>query len=417
MYAGVVDITPLYDCDLFGYAKRPSIDFNLSERIEAHWLHFREKKKSIIFISIDSLFSSDDFENRLSKALKERGVNINELFVVSTHTHYAPALDPSKPKLGNVDKDYVKTTVNKIAEDICLGQNNNKKANPIEWHFASHKVDASVFRRKKNLVLSLKKWPFVSFRTGMTPNPSQVIDQELKLWVAKNVNSKVEFCLVSWPCHATSRKSETFISPDYIGTIRKTLHQCINNSCPVIFMPGLSGDVRPNYSGFDSIKRFIYPYPFQKTFRSPTKIEVTEFDAIIEQGVRNCFKQLNFLKPFTKTFFEKNKYNLKPVVASAKDYFLTVFFLNIGGVQITGFNAEMSSLWSEAFLNQKKLHPSDKDKIFTGYFGHCFGYLPVESQLKEGGYEVDGFRSGFGFQGEYKNDAKLENFILSKIKN
>lgn len=42
--------------------------------------------------------------------------------------------------------------------------------------------------------------------------------------------------------------------------------------------------------------------------------------------------------------------------------------------------------------------------IPVGYIDGVYGYLPTSSMLKEGGYEVDGFRSGFSIEIEFRQD-------------
>jgi hypothetical protein len=40
-------------------------------------------------------------------------------------------------------------------------------------------------------------------------------------------------------------------------------------------------------------------------------------------------------------------------------------------------------------------------RLYTGYLGAVFGYLPTAKQVTEGGYEVNGFQSLFGMSGHF----------------
>jgi hypothetical protein len=40
--------------------------------------------------------------------------------------------------------------------------------------------------------------------------------------------------------------------------------------------------------------------------------------------------------------------------------------------------------------------PTDKNHLLIGCIDDTFGYTPSESQIKEGGYEVDGWLTSFG---------------------
>jgi hypothetical protein len=44
-------------------------------------------------------------------------------------------------------------------------------------------------------------------------------------------------------------------------------------------------------------------------------------------------------------------------------------------------------------------------RLFTGYAGEVLGYLPLPSQLRELGYEVDRFQPLFGMQGHFRGRA------------
>ena len=46
-------------------------------------------------------------------------------------------------------------------------------------------------------------------------------------------------------------------------------------------------------------------------------------------------------------------------------------------------------------------------RIYTGYLGDVFGYLPTAKQVTEGGYEVNGFQSLFGMSGRFDQDRIL----------
>jgi hypothetical protein len=55
-------------------------------------------------------------------------------------------------------------------------------------------------------------------------------------------------------------------------------------------------------------------------------------------------------------------------------------------------------------------------RVFTvGCIDHVFGYLPTDEMIKEGGYEVIGFREAFAFDGQYKAgvEAKVQNALKS----
>ncbi len=43
-------------------------------------------------------------------------------------------------------------------------------------------------------------------------------------------------------------------------------------------------------------------------------------------------------------------------------------------------------------------------RLYAGYLGALFGYLPTAAQIPEGGYEVEGFQPLFGLSGHFEAD-------------
>jgi hypothetical protein len=43
-------------------------------------------------------------------------------------------------------------------------------------------------------------------------------------------------------------------------------------------------------------------------------------------------------------------------------------------------------------------------RLYAGYLGALFGYLPTAAQIPEGGYEVEGFQPLFGLSGRFLSD-------------
>ena len=41
-------------------------------------------------------------------------------------------------------------------------------------------------------------------------------------------------------------------------------------------------------------------------------------------------------------------------------------------------------------------------RLYAGYLGALFGYLPTAAQVLEGGYEVEGFQPLFGLSGRFE---------------
>jgi hypothetical protein len=56
----------------------------------------------------------------------------------------------------------------------------------------------------------------------------------------------------------------------------------------------------------------------------------------------------------------------------------------------------------ERILDEAVPIPPGRVRLYAGYLGALFGYLPTAAQVPEGGYEVVGFQPLFGLSGRFE---------------
>jgi hypothetical protein len=69
-------------------------------------------------------------------------------------------------------------------------------------------------------------------------------------------------------------------------------------------------------------------------------------------------------------------------------------------LEIVALSAEPSVEWQH-ILDQAVPNPPARIRLYAGYLGALFGYLPTAAQITEGGYEVEGFQPFFGLSGHF----------------
>jgi hypothetical protein len=69
-------------------------------------------------------------------------------------------------------------------------------------------------------------------------------------------------------------------------------------------------------------------------------------------------------------------------------------------LEIVAVSAEPSVEW-ERILDQAVPLRAGRIRLYAGYLGALFGYLPTATQVPEGGYEVEGFQPFFGLSGRF----------------
>jgi hypothetical protein len=413
-YSGVVGIGSKRTLPFFGYGNRNKSGSSEQDTLEANWVFVRNySAQSVLIVSLDTLFSSRDLECRIKGHFYTAGFPSLHLFVVASHTHFAPSLDPTKPKLGVADDVYINDVAERIFHGILKAMNAENSQSPLEWNFFSGTNRGAIYRRNKRIVLSYKKHrPFVSSSMQMAPNFSVEIDHELRIWVASDKAKNPLFAVTTWPCHATSRREDDVVSADFVHAVRYEIRKTSGFDLPVVFFPGASGDIRPNFSKLSVGTRLFYPYPFQKSFNRPSEEMVEEFDRSLRETVAFCLSEQKQSLSFTHTAAQQVDVPLSEFMHDADDVEMPLQHLLLGGLEILGFGAEISSHWPK-ILN---LEDASKQCIVSGYVGPNFGYLPTDAQVPEGGYEVNGFRRGFDIKAYYGEDISIQRVLEHHLK-
>ena len=72
---------------------------------------------------------------------------------------------------------------------------------------------------------------------------------------------------------------------------------------------------------------------------------------------------------------------------------VSVHSVALGGLKLIGVSSEISWGIQRELI---EVLPNTYQYTFVGCIDDTFGYTPSESQIAEGGYEVDGWMSSFG---------------------
>ena len=83
-------------------------------------------------------------------------------------------------------------------------------------------------------------------------------------------------------------------------------------------------------------------------------------------------------------------------------------------LEIVAISAEPSVEW-EAAIGEAVPKPPECIRLYAGYLGSLCGYLPTKAQIPEGGYEVEGFQSLFGFSGQF-DAGEIRPAVLSCVR-
>ena len=326
--------------------------------LEMNGFSWSDEYENITIASVDSLYAGDLWYELDCK-----------IDFLASHTHFAPMLDSKKPQLGEFSGIAVERWKNAF-------KNRNFSSHDIDSiSFFSAKVNIPIYRRfdNKGSILGL----FTNRYIGMFPNFKEPIDNALNIFLFCKRN-KPKFCLVWHCCHPVSRKNRNIYSADYIAIIRQSIKKRFGEM-PVIFANGPSGDIRPCLLR----KRFnnLPDWYLNRKFTEPNYLD--------ELYVNKAYKEaIDSLKLRDKFFniVPKVKKSLLKVIGYGEIEVKTIFFCERIGFCLLPFEV------SHRYNNITK----KKGVFIASCSNNVLGYLPHETQLKYGGYEVDKSRESMG---------------------
>jgi neutral ceramidase len=403
-----VDISPQHRVPLAGYGvHRPCS--GVERKLEANLLAFPDGKgRLVVLVSIDTLFSSEAFSTLVLQRLAESArLKLADFILVASHTHHAPALDPSKPLLGAVEFRYFDFAAWRIAARVDKLVAYEGETISLFRGVGSCRHNSS--RRKRGLRLA-RRPPFLSVGINMIPNNSEDVPSDVAVVSGQRANGSVAFVLWQWMCHATaSRQTEMGVTADFPGEVRQRMRECLAApGLPVLFLPGFCGDLAVDYSLWPTPSRQWIMYPFQRPYARPSEQRYRGFCNILaDEIIRVLAKSVPTAGPYAVGLAE-NSIPLARIMETTDPRTIRIRHVDAGPLSLLLVGAEVLSPYVERLAPLLAPHT-----LVSGYADDVLCYLPADRQIAEGGYEVDGFLNFFGINGRFK--PKVETHIAEAV--
>ena len=341
---------------------------NYSEEIEINSWMFADKNNdyNIELCSIDALYAGElaNINNSPDK--------VNRIYAAS-HTHNAPMLDSKKKGLGVYSKEALQIYLD------ALKCSNRITVKPDKCRVYRSEVDIPIYRRFDfpNTIVNR----FLSKSGGMYPNEELIIDRGLYIFEFSSKN-KTEFVIAYHACHPVSRNNQNFISPDYVGQIRKAIRERFKvETC--LFLLGCAGDIRPNFS-----KKRVSWLPrsrFNWRFDDVTVTNELLIDKKYQESVERA-KEVESIQ-LINNLIEFDKISLSLLGLGNFD----IPRIIIGNILSFEFIPFEVSHYFHLEAQQK-----NKMRFIVSCADDTLGYLPHPKQFIAGGYEVDRSRKYMG---------------------
>jgi neutral/alkaline ceramidase-like enzyme len=407
------DITPRgRPMRLAGYAARTEPVSTILDPIEISALLLETPGQRCLIFSFDLMIVGSELQNMILTRLAGHGFAPREIVLLASHTHFAPATDLACTPLGRPEDGFV-NEVAEAAEGLVLRML-REPPSELALELRQGRLHHSINRRRY--------WPFPTlgrthgFRlssVSMAPNPAGPTDERATvLLLRKQDSGEVAAVIWHYTCHPTAVVPDKVVSADYPGAVRQALRQRFG-PIPCIFVQGFCGDVSPNKRPPDQRAGFR-----QRLRRIARKIMSgpTFPAASVEEWSRWSEHLAARVVEITTGAPGQHSSPASLAVGSAgiplgaffkgstPDKLLTVQIVRLGDViELVALSAEVTVGW-ERILDQEIPVEGGRIRLHAGYLGALFGYLPTPPQIRQGGYEVQGFQPLFGLSGHFDEE-------------
>jgi hypothetical protein len=408
---GWASIMPRGDVPLVGFGGIRMSRGGVGVPLEVNAILLQSSGQRVIVVQLDVLSVGDSLRQQVLERFAGR-LRDEELFLVASHTHYAPGIDMRLPGHGMLKPSYLAETV----ETACqlLDRVLSMTLRPILFQFRAGQAAHSMNRRAWCWKPVLR-FPPIQRVMGLHPNPAGPRDETVRLLSACNVGDAEtpQGILWNYTCHPVTTWPEDVISADYPGVVRCALRSRFGADLPVVFLPGFSGNVRPNR--IDRCPRSPY-YMLHRLVNGPVfgrfsrRLSDRWTSSLADVAVQTASSQA---REISVSGLRSARLRIPWQEAMEKgtdDRDLTLHAIHFDPhFSILGISTEPVIEYATA-LSQMF---APRTFLPVGYIDAVAAYLPTSEMLTEGGLEVTS--PGYGLDGVvYRRD--ISNFILDSAR-
>ena len=412
MYARAAscDITPRdRPVRLAGYAARRQPVSTVLDPIEVSAVLLEAGGRRCLIFSFDLMVVGAELQQAVHARLAGHGFAKTEIMLLASHTHFAPATDRACAPLGIPDEQFV-TDVAEAAENLVRRM---LQASPVECSVETKRgrLDHSINRRRYWPLPTVgRTYGFRLTSTVMAPNPHAPTDELATVLLLRRADDDgVIAAIWHYTCHATAVIPPDVISADFPGAVRRILRQRFGD-IPCVFVQGCCGDISPRIAGSrvregiaGRLRRFARKMISGPTFPPRIAEDWVRWSENLAAGVAAIAGQPadKAHAPATLSTGAAQIPLAGFFAGNAPDKPLTVQILRLGeAVELVALSAEVTLGW-QSILDSALPADEGRLRLYAGYLGAVFGYLPTPRQIGEGGYEVTGFQRLFGLAGNF----------------
>jgi hypothetical protein len=408
---------------LAGYAARTEPVSTILDPIEISAVLLEYGGRRCLIFSFDLMIVGTELQDMIVAKLAKHGFKPGEVLLLASHTHFAPATDQACMHLGIPNQQYV-NDVAEAAEGLLL-QMLREPASEVTLELRQGRLNHSINRRRHWRFPTFGRTYGLRFKSVvMAPNPQGPTDERATVLLLRRADdATIIGAIWHYTCHPTAVIPDNVVSSDYPGVVRRALRERFG-AIPCVFAQGFCGDIRPNMrratpgAGLRGrLRRLVRTVMSGPSFQAPAAGEWTRWSddlaaevVAIAQAPSDKISSPATLATGSASiplggFFE----------GSAPDKPLAVQVVRLGdAIELVALSAEATVEWRE-IIDRAIPVRNERIRLYAGYLGALFGYLPTAVQIAEGGYEVEGFQPLFGLSGKFDSD-KIMSCVIGGVK-
>lgn len=403
--SGNIDITPQKPMPLFGFAERHGNYSDVHDSLEINLCALKQDGKLVLIYSVDTLFAPESFVqvvlNKFSGAYR---LEEKDIWMVATHTHFAPSLDKEKPGLGKFDEGYyqfAELQLLQLTEQVLSAE--YKK---VTIQHGQSTSALNVNRRKK--LYRPKEGFGIYHKVLMYPDFDGVRDDTIHALNFVDGAGATQLVIWNYACHPVSFVHRSRVTAEFPGMVRGQMRMYYqSDKLPVLFLIGFAGNLKPDITSVtktrfkDKLRYFFQLGPVYTRF--PRTSYYMEWTELLWKEVKQALLNATPAKPFTISAGQHD-IPLSDIIGEEphKIHFKKLTLAD--GVEFLGLSAEVLAEYKDII---------GTSTINTGCLAGTRIYLPCDKHVKEGGYEVHWFQHRFGVEGNFK--PNLDETIRSAV--
>jgi hypothetical protein len=394
-----VDLTPRSALALSGFGGPSGPSDGVADALEAIAVALRDASgRTAVIVTFDTLYVGPAVDTELRAFLRDEcAIRDSDVLLLASHSHYAPALDPTKPRLGPVDADYLAWVI-----DQTKAMLRRLLASPmasLTLSPASAPWNGAVNRRRRWLLPYLGGASDTLGFHGPAMAPSAgPTDPSVRTWLLRTENGAPLALLWSAACHPNGFPRARHVSAEFPGRVREAVRDRLGPALSVLFLQGFAGDIRQRSPETRPALRSI----------ARTLLWGPSFCPFDEAGWSRWADALS--ATVTGTLATENPIPLSGPIRSASTALdLSRLLDGDNGERLVEFRrlaiGDSLDLWAvaaEPSMALRDLLPKTEATVALGYLGDVFGYWPTARQAAEGGYEGGAFVARFGLSGRLR---------------